>query len=90
MLSIEEAEAIDEGLSQNTSIWHMQFTYSAQNNHLDQRIRYHLMANGMRAHELVAAAPTSLMPRILAVADRRSVSMLYMFLRQRCDMFYYR
>lgn len=90
VLSIEETEAIEEGLSQNTTIWHMQFTYSAHNVRLGARIRYYLMANGMRAHELVATAPTSLMPHVLAVADRRSLSMLYTFLRQRHDIFYHR
>lgn len=90
MLSAEEVEAIEEGLSHNTSVWHMQFTYNARNPRLAERIRFHLMANGMGAHELVASAPASFMPHVLAVADRRSLSMLYSFLCRRSDLFYYR
>ncbi|KAI2512584.1 hypothetical protein MHU86_1803 [Fragilaria crotonensis] len=90
MLSAEEVVAIEEGLSQNTSIWHMQFTFNAWNPGLAERIRFHLMANGMGAHELVASAPASLMPHVLAVADQRSLSMLYSFLCRRSDIFYYR
>jgi hypothetical protein len=90
MLSVEEVVAIEEGLSQNTSVWHMQFTFNARNPGLAEKLRFHLMANGMGAHELVASAPASLMPHVLAVADRRSLSMLYSFLCRRCDIFYYR
>ena len=90
MLSSEEAEAIAEGLSQNTRIWHLQFSYNARSPRLAERIRYYLQVNGMGAHELVATAPVSLMPRVLAIADRRSLSMLYTFINQRSDIFYYR
>lgn len=83
LLSQEEAEAIADGLSQNKSIWHFQFSYNtAEDPRVTKRIQYYLQLNELEATKLLANAPPGLLPQIFAVADSKSLSTLYTFIKE--------
>lgn len=87
LLSHKEAKAIADGLSQNKSIWHFQFSYNKSDPQVTKRIVYYLQLNELETTKLLANAPQGLLPQIFAVADRKSLSTMYTFIKERADLY---